>query len=166
MQARWSESLHQDAKLALLLWFCLILAKNWNGRLAVTAQAGKIHWARSKQYIIKVWEQMSQGRGTLSHFGFPLLYPLFHPWAVSWDLIAYALENKGLHSPRGLIGLCPLQINDCISICLIGYSQNQSGKGVCFPSKVSQSGLWLPFLFFVTSSSDCHLGPCFPILTA
>ena len=63
----------------------------------------------------------------------------------TWLVMPY--ENRGLHYPRGLIGLCPMQIKDCISICFIGYSQNQSGKGVCFHSKVSQSGLWLPLFF-------------------
>lgn len=81
--------------------------------------------------------------GSCPSVGFPLLCPLFPPLS----------EFLG---PVLFLGL-------------VGDAQDQSGKGVCFPLEVLTPLcgflFFMGFFFLVTTSSDHHLGPCFPSLT-
>ena len=84
--------------------------------------------------------------GSCPSFGFPLLCPFMSlvP-SLKWVSGACTLPGSGWWCPR------PIR------------------EGGMFPTRGSHSPPWLPLFcglfFLVTTSSDHHLGPCFPSLT-
>ena len=100
----------------------------------------------------------------LSWFGFPLLYPLFPPLRGSWGLIGYTLCRYGITC------MCPRPAGK--GTCFLGNRIDfRTGDtfGIFshqrFPFQSMASPFCRLFVFLVVTSSDCHLRPCFLILT-
>lgn len=130
----WKQDIKKLSGRFFFLSSCLIAAKNWNDRPVFSSNRQDLMGKQQAVCSSGMRVDKPLKEWPCPSLAFLSYIPLFLPFSRS---------------------LC--KTGDCTSIRLIGYAQDQSGNGVCFPAWGSYSGLWHPLFF-----SSCYfLWPSF-----
>lgn len=121
----WKQDIKKLSGRFFFLGSCLIAAKNWNDRPVFSSNRQDLLGKQQAVHCPGMRVDKPLKEWPCPSLAFLFYIPLFLPLSRS---------------------LC--KIGDCTSIRLIGYAQDQSGNGVCFPAWGSYSGLWHPLFFF------------------